>query len=116
MANRTLVTGGTGFIGTNLVDELRRGGREVRIVSRAAPRRPEHAPWFAQGDIMDRDRLAKTFAEFAPTDVVHLAARTDFLTREDAEGFRTNTEGTRNVLRAAAMAKVARCVFVSSHV
>jgi nucleoside-diphosphate-sugar epimerase len=65
---------------------------------------------------LDLNRLQDLFREFGPTEVVHLAATTGFLTSEDAEGFRTNVEGTANVLQAAANCpSVQRCVFASSH-
>src|SRR5262249_5950386 len=96
---RTLVTGGTGFLGMNRTDELLLSGRTVRIVGRREPSRPDHRPLFARADVLDPGRLTQVFAAFGPTEVVHLAATTGFLTREDQEGFRTNTEGTRNVVR-----------------
>ena len=114
---RTLLTGGTGFLGINVADALMRTGREVLIVSRHRPLLPEHALHFAQADVLARAQIQRLFDDFAPTEVVHLAAKTDFLDREDPVGFEINTMGTRNVVLAAARsATTRRLIFASSHV
>src|SRR5262245_31610017 len=94
---RTLVTGGAGFIGTHLTTVLMATGREVLAIGRTPPNTTRTAP-FACVDVMDLQRLTAVIRDFAPTEIVHLAAATGFLTKEDAEGFRINSEGTRNIL------------------
>ena len=74
---RVLVTGGSGFIGTNLVAAYLREQTPVMSLHRRPPRIPAHRAVWTQTDIRDFERLAASLAGFAPTVVVHLAARTD---------------------------------------
>jgi len=114
-AGRILVTGGSGFIGTNLVEHLRRSGRPVLSVDIRPPRNPAHADVFVKGDILDRSSLLRVFAGFRPDAVVHLAARTDLLEDRDLSGYAVNTVGTENVVAAAGRAPgVRRCIFAST--
>ncbi|WP_197525314.1 NAD-dependent epimerase/dehydratase family protein [Pseudobythopirellula maris] len=111
---RTLVTGGTGFLGSHLTDLLSRTGREVLAVSRGdrADCRPDRMV-----DVLDRDALAAVFRDFHPHEVVHLAATSHFMTRDDDLGYRTNVDGTANVIGCVADEPlVRRCLIASSHV
>ncbi len=112
---RVLVTGGSGFIGTNLVEALRRCGCEVCNVDIAPPLNPRHGEWWARQDILDRDGLRATFRAFAPTWVVHLAAETSFRHAGGAAAYAANTIGTENVLAAVRQTpQVSRTVVTSS--
>jgi nucleoside-diphosphate-sugar epimerase len=116
-ARRVLVTGGSGFIGTNLVERLLERGHAVLSFSRRPPREPRHASVLHQGDVLDTPSLIRTIGEFNPTDVVHLAAAT--LSHRDAAApdYSANVAGTESVIRAVSQAPgVRRCVFASSHV
>ncbi|HZE21095.1 MAG TPA: NAD-dependent epimerase/dehydratase family protein, partial [Desulfobaccales bacterium] len=62
--DKTLVTGGTGFVGRAVVEELRAAGREVRVLTR----HPEHPALeglgveVAAGDLRDRESLERALA------------------------------------------------------
>ena len=73
---RVLVTGSSGFIGTNLVDHLLARGHAVAGFSRRPPQDPRHAGVFVKGDVLDTASLSRALTELRATDVVHLAAAT----------------------------------------
>lgn len=96
---RLLVTGGSGFIGTNLIEELLVHGHELLNVDIQPPKVRGHAPYWKNMDILDAHGLLRLFGVFAPTHVVHLAARTD-TDGTRLEDYETNTRGTASVLSA----------------
>jgi len=74
---RLLITGGSGFIGTHLVDLLLDKGHEFVNVSDVAPKKTTHLRFWIECDLADVHKLKRIFREFKPEGVVHLAARTD---------------------------------------
>jgi len=111
---RLLVTGGSGFIGTNFIDVLIEKGVEFLNVDIKAPNKNAHNEYWAQCDILDREKLLKLFQGYKPSAVLHLAARTDTDGMSLSE-YLVNTEGTANVLAAIkASPSVARVVITST--
>ena len=113
---KIFLTGGSGFIGTNLVSEILRRGNRVLNFDNAAPQCTDHRIFWKQGDLLDADRLREAMDSFAPDAVFHLAARAHCDEKSTvAEGYRANTDGTANVLAAIrATPSVQRAVVVSS--
>ena len=75
---RVLVTGGSGFVGANLVTELLKRGLEVRAFDRVASRLPEHPRLeVLEGDITDTDDVAA--AVDGVDTVFHTAAIIDLM-------------------------------------
>ena len=113
---RIFVTGGSGFIGTNLVAVLRARGDTVLDYSLTEPLNPAHRDLWRAGDLLDGASLSAALAGFAPDAVIHLAARADCVeTTTVEEGYRANTEGTANLLAAVRAApSVQRAVITSS--
>ena len=96
---RLLVTGGSGFIGTNLMAALylpRASPCSTWIGTR--PWIPVRRQWWKEVDLMDRPALRRPLMEFKPTHIVHLAARTDTDEKVDVDAYRQNHEGTRILL------------------
>ena len=96
---RVLVTGGSGFIGTNLMRSFIERGVHVLNVDWNPPLDLEQRPWWRRTDIMDQAATRMAFIEFQPTHVVHLAARADTDEKEDLMGYAQNHEGTRLLLQ-----------------
>src|SRR2546422_417680 len=114
---RTLVTGGAGFIGSNLVDALLDAGHEgalVHDISTGRAENRESAPGrgarLPRVDIRDAEPLAALFADERPDVVFHLAAQIDVRKSvvDPAWDARINVEGTVNVLEASRRAGVQR--------
>lgn len=111
---KALVTGGTGFVGSHLIEQLRTQGVNVRALvrpkSNAALVRSLGAHVVA-GDLNDRDSLG---AACRTCDVVyHAAARVEIVgTQRDFD--RVTVGGTENLLRAARAEGVKRFVYISS--
>lgn len=110
---RVVVTGGSGFIGINLLDSLQESDHEVVNLDIAPTPNSAHSALWRQTDLLDRERLIRMMADIRPTVVIHLAARTD-LDGIDAEAYAANTEGTRNLVDAANAAGTVERVVVAS--
>jgi UDP-glucose 4-epimerase len=120
---RTLVTGGAGFIGSNVVDALLARGDEVVVVDDLSTGRESNlegaranSAELVRADIRDGDRIAQIVADAAPEAIFHLAAQIDVRKSVDNPGWDAsiNVEGTANVLEAARKAGVARFVNTST--
>src|ERR1700732_5381917 len=117
---RFLVTGGAGFIGSNTVDELVRGGHSVVVLDDLSGGKEENLAevrnkiTFIKGSIPDIEIIRRAIYE--ADYVIHLAARTSvpFSMKDPIETNRINIDGTLNVLVAARDAKVKRVVFAAS--
>lgn len=115
---RIVVTGGAGFIGSNLVRALLMGGNDVLVVddlSSGAAENLDPRAGFRKLDILD-DALPAVFAEFAPHAVVHLAAQSSVTVSiaDPARDREVNVEGTRRVAAAARDAGAVRVISASS--
>ncbi len=111
---RVLITGGSGFIGTNLVEAYKTQGCRVLSIDKRPPRNPAHSGLWLQVDIMDRARLESAVRDFDPDYIFHLAARTD-LDGATVEDYAENFTGTENLIEAAsALQKLRRIIFAST--
>jgi UDP-glucose 4-epimerase len=120
---RCLVTGGAGFIGSNLVDALLERGDEVTVVDDLSTGRMTNLePGLSNGaelvemDIRDRDGLVGLANEKRPEAIFHLAAQID-VRKSLADPFfdaGVNVGGTANVLEAARASECGRLVSIST--
>ncbi|MBD2099838.1 hopanoid-associated sugar epimerase [Leptolyngbya sp. FACHB-261] len=111
---RTFVTGGTGFIGANVVRELLSAGHQVRALVR---------PKAALGNLQGLDVELVTGNLLSPDlyeslkgcdALFHVAAHYSLAQADRDSLYRSNVEGTRNILAAARRAGVERSVYTSS--
>jgi len=115
-----IITGGAGFIGSHIVEELVRQGQEVVVIdnlyntTKDKIKRCLKKIRFVKGDVRDIELLKKEFkgADF----VLHLAALISVTesVRKPEEYREVNVGGTRNVLEASKLNNVKRVVFSSS--
>ena len=117
------MTGGAGFIGSNLVDGLLGRGDEVTVVDNLTTGKRENlaqalgnGATLLEGDIRDAEALADVFKQVEPEVVFHLAAQIDVRksAADPAYDARVNVEGTINVLQAARDAGAPRVVNTST--
>jgi len=109
-----VITGGSGFIGTNLVEHYRRAGWAVVNADIAAPRNPDHASCWRPLDILDGAALRDLVRAVDPTVFVHLAARTD-LRGATAADYTANVDGVRNAIAAVrTLTNMEAAIFASS--
>jgi UDP-glucose 4-epimerase len=120
---RCLVTGGAGFIGSNLVDALLARGDEVTVVDDLSTGRMVNLePGLAAGaelvemDVRDAEALTRVAGEKRPEAIFHLAAQID-VRKSLADPFfdaSINVGGTANVLEAARASECGRVVSIST--
>src|SRR3954453_15059589 len=120
---RAIVTGGAGFIGSNLGDALVERGDDVTVVDDLSTGRRENLEGalprgtrLVEADIRDPEALRAIFADVRPEAAFHLAAQIDVRksVADPAFDAAINVGGTINVLAAAHEAGVPRVVNTSS--
>ncbi|MDE1925232.1 MAG: NAD-dependent epimerase/dehydratase family protein [Patescibacteria group bacterium] len=114
---KSVVTGGAGFIGSNLASVLVTEGYEVHVVDNLSGGKRENVPAgavFHEMDINDTPALAEIFADARY--VFHLAAlpRVPYSIEHPQETNHANVDGTLSVLAAAKDAQVSRVVYSAS--
>jgi len=99
---RILATGGSGFIGTNLIEYYLSKGEEVINLDIAPPKNPQHKPYWRKVDILDLETLRVEIANFSPSHIINLAAQTSTTDRgRKLEDYATNFRGLRNLMEIA---------------
>jgi CDP-glucose 4,6-dehydratase len=121
--SKILVTGGTGFIGSHLVEELSSQGTNVLVIDIVCPK----SSYFVSKelkkkvtlkllDIAKKEKVANLFKTFKPDYVFHLAAEAivDNSYNDPYITFQTNVMGTVSILEAAKQTKSVKGVIVAS--
>ena len=124
MAKKVLITGGAGFVGSHLADELLEAGYAVRVLDNLAPqvhgmraRQPEylsHEVEFIRGDVRDAEAMSRALENVDA--VFHLAAVVGVVQSmyEIANYTSTNSQGTAVLLEALAQRPIERLIVASS--
>ena len=120
---RALITGGAGFIGSNLVDALVERGDEAYVIDNLSTGKRENLDSALEkgaeltvADTCDRTAMSELLERIDPETVFHLAAQIDVrkAVADPAFDARVNVEGTINVLEASRLAGVKRFVNIST--
>jgi len=113
MGKKVLVTGGSGFIGSHLVDKLLAAGHAVVIFDKENPRYHSDVP-HVKGNVLDLEVLIE--ATKGIDHIYHLAAEAnvDVILKDPVCSTQVNTIGTINVLEAARRNKCRRVIFAST--
>lgn len=112
-----LVTGATGFLGSELVRQLVKRGDKVRALKRSTPKIPEilngesSVEWF-EADILDYFALERAFD--GVTDVYHCAAFVSFDPKLKKKIRKVNIEGTQHIVNLCTEWQIRKLVHVSS--
>lgn len=112
---RSFVTGATGFVGAHVARKLAERGDHVIALVRASSNLTllDGIPVETViGDLRNRDSLLGALNEI--DELYHIAADYRLWARDPQDIYRSNVEGTRNVLEAAAKREVARVVYTST--
>jgi len=112
-AERVLITGASGFIGTNLIDLLVGQNYTISNFDKVSPNKKSHWQFWQQGNLLEMADIEKAFDTFKPTVVIHLAARTDTLSA-NLEDYIDNTKGTENLIRCLERVDFAGRVVIAS--
>jgi nucleoside-diphosphate-sugar epimerase len=111
---RVLVTGGSGFIGTNLIEVCLKRGVAVMNLDPEPPRNVSQRPIWMRADTLDSSSVSTVVGDFGPTLVFHLGARTDLHGKNTAD-YAQNIEGVRAIIAACnATPTIRRVIFASS--
>ncbi|MGE5776526.1 MAG: NAD-dependent epimerase/dehydratase family protein [Chloroflexota bacterium] len=112
---KVLITGGAGFVGSNLADRLLARGDEVLVIDNyATGRRDNLVPrpnlQVIEGTIADGELVRRAFESFKPDQVVHAAA--SYKDPNDwVEDSRTNVVGTTNIVQASQNQGIKRLIY-----
>lgn len=119
MAERVLVTGGAGYVGSVCASRLVDLGHPVLVYDNLSQGHAEAVPGgaaFEKGDLADRARLSRAITTFRPDVVMHFAARALVVEsyRDPLLYYRNNVADGINLLEAMVEAGVGAIVFSSS--
>ncbi len=120
--SKVLVTGGAGFIGSHLVERLLHDGDEVTVLDNYSTGRPANIELFKtekkfrfyQRDIADFNSIKELFSGIEI--VYHIAGLADIVPsiQRPLDYFRSNVDGTVNVMEAARLSNVKRVAYAAS--
>ena len=111
---KILITGGSGFIGTNLIEYYLSKNYELLNIDIKQPKISSHNNIWRKVDIRDFNLFFKIVSDFEPEYVIHLAARAN-LTGKDLEDYSTNILGVKNVLKISKnISTIRKVVFTST--
>lgn len=113
MSTKILLTGASGFIGTNLLEDLLTKGYTVRNIDFNKPKIYERNSLWNNVDITNYDQFEKAVRDFSPDYIVHLAARTD-LDGKSLNDYSANIVGVENLMKISHKLPYLKKIIVTS--
>jgi nucleoside-diphosphate-sugar epimerase len=109
------ITGGSGFIGTNLMEFLLNcGDSELLNLDHSPPKIPSHRSLWTKCDLLNQQDIIAALQAFEPTQIVHLGGRTD-MDGKTVDDYAANHRGTQNLVEVIQnLHSVERVIFTSS--
>lgn len=113
--SRVIITGGSGFVGTNLVQHFTNLGWEVINLDLCEPRNIDHRRFWKKINLLDKEALQSAFQDFRPSLLLHMGARTDLGETKNLAGYASNTVGTKNIVDVVnSTPSIERAIYASS--
>lgn len=111
---KIFITGGSGFIGTNLVNYYLSKNYEVFNLDKKPPRNSDHKKHWYKVDVCNFNDFLNIFQKIQPKYLVHLAARTD-LDGKNLDDYKDNIQSVRNIIEICKGQNfIKRVIFASS--
>jgi nucleoside-diphosphate-sugar epimerase len=112
---RIIITGGSGFIGTNAVEYFYSKGYKVLNIDIKKPQNKLHNQFLVDCDIRNREKYIDSCKKFDPDYFLHLAARTDLKENNNLSGYDSNILGVENTIDVINKCEnIKRVIFASS--
>jgi UDP-glucose 4-epimerase len=116
MTVRYLITGGAGFLGSQLAEHIASQGHEVVILDRVMDADLASRYPFAHVDLRERTSVDGVFREYGPFDgVFHVAAMLAHAIKDKRDLTDSNVEGTRHIVETAVAYGTPHLVYTSSN-
>lgn len=118
--NKVLVTGGAGFIGSHIVEELLTNNYEVAVLDNLSSGKLSNIEVekvkYYEGDIVNEQFVNNAVSEFKPDYIIHQAAQVSVVesVKDILNDEQINIRGSLNIINAARLNNVERIVFASS--
>lgn len=113
---KLLLTGASGFIGTNLIDLLN-NNKDVTFINLdfSAPIKKDHLQYWKKCDLLNEEQVEKIISEFKPDKCIHLAAETEIKDSIDiSEAYPVNMRGSVILFNLLKKYNVSRSIIVST--